>query len=251
MNTKILGLAALSLAAFLATPAMAESISIHGSTTFTSAVLDVHKDAIQKDTGLTLNIVSNGSGNGLTDLAQGKADVAMLSSSMEGVAKKVNEKKPGTIDVAALKAVEIAKTHAAFCVHPSNPVKALTTAQVADILSGKITSWKDVGGEDKPILVATEIPTGGLRTEVEKMLLGGKPIAANKREMVNGTMIAKLVSQMPEALGVTGAGFMTSAVRELTLDKVDVMTLYYVTKGDPSPAAKKLIDATIAVANKK
>ncbi len=250
MTAKFLGLAALSLVTFLATPALADTVSIHGSTTFTSAILDVHKDAIQKDTGLTLDIVANGSGNGLTDLAQGKADVAMLSSDMESVAAKVNAKKPGTIDTAALKAVEIAKTHAAFCVHPSNPVKSLTTAQVADILSGKVKSWKEVGGEDKPILVATEIPTGGLRTEVEKALLGGKAIEANKRELVNGTMIAKLVAQMPEALGITGAGFMTPAIREITLDKVDVMTLFYVTKGAPSPAAQKLIDATLKVAKK-
>lgn len=250
MINKSLGLAIVSLAAFLSFPALAETLSVHGSTTVSSAILDAHKDAIQKETGLTLDIVANGSGNGLTDLVQGKADVAMLSSDVAAVAAKINAKTPNTVDVSTLKAVEIAKTHAAFCVHPSNPVKALTTVQMADILSGKVVNWKEVGGEDKPILVATEIPTGGLRTEVEKTLLGGKPIAANKRELVNGTMIAKIVSQMPDALGVTGAGFVTSSIREVTLDKVDVMTLYYVTKGDPSPAAQKLIDATIKVAKK-
>ena len=174
----------------------------------------------------------------------------MISSDLASVAAKVNAKTPGTIDVAAYKPVEIAKTHVAFTVNPSNPVKELKEAQIADILSGKITNWKEVGGEDKAILVATEIPTGGLRTEVEKGLLGGKPISANKREMVNSPMIAKIVAQMPEALGVLGAGSVNSTIRELKLDKSDIITLYYVTKGDPSPAAKKLIDATLKNADK-
>ncbi|MDR2679952.1 MAG: substrate-binding domain-containing protein, partial [Tannerella sp.] len=38
-----------------------------------------------------------------------------------------------------------------FITHPENPVKALTTQQVQDIYTGKITDWKDVGGKDAPI----------------------------------------------------------------------------------------------------
>jgi phosphate transport system substrate-binding protein len=39
-----------------------------------------------------------------------------------------------------------------FFVSEENPVKALTSAQLADIYTGKITNWKDVGGADAPIL---------------------------------------------------------------------------------------------------
>jgi phosphate transport system substrate-binding protein len=242
---KSLTLALLATSFLVAPTAHADSLSVHGSTTFVAAIMDQHKEEIQKETGLTLDVVGNGSGNGLTDLALGKADVAMLSSNLKSVADKVNAKTPSTIDAAAFKAVEVAKTHVAFAVHPSNPVKELKTAQIVDILSGKITNWKEVGGPDKAILVATEIPTGGLRSEVEKGLLGGANIAANKRELVNASMISKIVAQMPEALGIMGAGSVTPAVHELKLDKSDVITLFYATKGDPSPAAKKLIDSTI------
>ncbi|WP_301100318.1 substrate-binding domain-containing protein [Propionivibrio sp.] len=241
---RALVLATLLASTFLTTAAFADTISVHGSTTFVAAVLEPNKAAIEKDSGLTLDIVGNGSGNGLSNLAQGKADVAMISNKLEDVAAKVNAKTPGAVDAAALQAVEVTKTHIAFTVNPANPVKELTHAQIVDILTGKITSWKQVGGEDKAILVATEVPTGGLRTTVEKDMLGGAQISANKREVVNGTMIGKVVAQAPEALGVMGAGSVTAAVRELKLDKVDEIELYYVTKGAPSPAAQKLIDAT-------
>ncbi|MDD3181323.1 MAG: substrate-binding domain-containing protein [Alphaproteobacteria bacterium] len=248
---KIVGLAFLCFVTLFTTAAFAETVSVHGSTVLLTSLLEPNKEAIQKDSGLTLDIVGNSAGNGLVDLVQGKADVAMIASSLADVASKVNAKTPGTVDVAALKAFEVGKTRIAFAVHPSNPVKALTQTQISDILKGKIVNWKEVGGEDKVILVATGAPLTGLRTTVEKDFTGGEPIAANKRELSNTSMIGKLVSQLPDVLGVVTDDLINPSIRELTLDKKNEITLYYVTKGEPSPAAKKLIDATLKYAKKK
>jgi phosphate transport system substrate-binding protein len=240
---------ALVLAASLfTTSAFAENISVHGSTSFVSTIMNPHRADIEKDSGLTLDVVGNGSGNGLMDLAQGKADVAMLSDKLEDIAAKTNTKTPGAIDVAAYKAFEIAKTHIAFTVYPGNPVKELTREQIADILGGKTTNWKTVGGDDKEIVVVTEGSTGGLRTTAEKKLLSGASIAANKKELVNAAMIGKYVAQAPEALGIMAASAVNASVRELNLDKPDEITLYYVTRGAPSPSAQKLIDSTLKYA---
>lgn len=248
---KIRVAAAVAFFAFMfARGAYAEALSVHGSTTFSAAVFDEHRDVISKNSGLTLDVVDNGSGNGLADLAQGKADVAMLSSRLEDAAEEVNARSPGTVDVAAYKPVDVTTTHVAFTVNSSNPVKELKAAQIADILSGKIANWKDVGGSDKSILVVTEMPTGGLRSEVEKVFLGGFPISANKRELANASMIRKIVEQTPGALGIMGAAPVNDKVFALKVDKpIDVM-LSYVTKGDPSPAARRLIDATLAAVRK-
>ncbi len=227
------------------TSGIAETISIHGSTTFVAAVFDAHAAEIQRDSGLVLDIVANGSGKGLLDLAKGKADIAMISSDLAATAAKVNAETPGAIDIAAFKPLEILKTYVAFTVNPSNPVKELKESQIADILSGKTTNWKEVGGEDRPILVVTEIPSGGLRSDVEKNLLGGKPIKADRREMLNATMIERIVAQIPEALGIMSESSTTPSVRPLVLDKKEKISLYYVTKGDPLPAAKRLIAATL------
>lgn len=44
-------------------------------------------------------------------------------------------------------------------VHADNPVADLSVAQVRDLYSGVITSWKDVGGEDKPVVLVARIHT--------------------------------------------------------------------------------------------
>ncbi len=41
--------------------------------------------------------------------------------------------------------------------HISNPINNLSIKQVKDIFSGKITNWKQVGGEDKSIVVVTRL----------------------------------------------------------------------------------------------
>ena len=35
----------------------------------------------------------------------------------------------------------------AVAVHPDNPVKSLSGEQIMDIYSGKVTDWKELGGE--------------------------------------------------------------------------------------------------------
>ncbi len=240
---KVLGIAAVVAAQFLASAAFAGDVSVHGSTTFSAAIMDANKAAIEKDAGVKLNVVGNGSGNGLSDLAAGKAEIAMLSAKVEDVAAKLNAKLPGSVDFSTIKQFEIGKTSVAFAVNPANPVKELTQAQVADILKGTTTNWKQVGGEDKNILVVTEVTGGGMRTEVEKALLGGSAIAGNKREMVNGSMISKIVAQLPEAMGIMPSGAVSSSVRALKLDKEESIELYMATKGSPSGDAQKVIDA--------
>ncbi|MBO5378159.1 MAG: substrate-binding domain-containing protein [Ruminiclostridium sp.] len=51
-----------------------------------------------------------------------------------------------------LNAVPVAKEGFVFVVNADNPVDTLTTQQIKDIYSGKITNWAEVGGKDMPIL---------------------------------------------------------------------------------------------------
>ena len=48
--------------------------------------------------------------------------------------------------------VPVAKEGFVFVVNKNNPVDSLTSAQIRDIYSGKITNWKEVGGNDEKII---------------------------------------------------------------------------------------------------
>ena len=54
--------------------------------------------------------------------------------------------------------------------HPSNGVKDLTMEQVKAIFTGDITNWKDVGGEDKDIVVVSREEGSGSRDAFQEIV---------------------------------------------------------------------------------
>jgi phosphate transport system substrate-binding protein len=222
--------------------AYAAPLEIHGSTTVAGNLMTPKKAEIEKASGVELQIVGNGSGRGLADLVEGKAVLAMISAPLEDEIKSLKAK--GTsFDETKMKGFSVGSAFVAFGVHPSNPVKKLTEAQMVDILTGKIANWKDVGGPDKPIIVICESKGGGVRTQVEHDLLKGGEIAAQKREIPNATEVPKIVSQLDGALGIFSKVSMIPGVAELDAGKKIGQPLILVTMGDPSPDVAKVIAA--------
>jgi phosphate transport system substrate-binding protein len=232
----------------LSSVASADTIAIHGSTTVSGAVLTPHKADIERISGQTLDIVANGSGRGLADLAAGKADMAMISAPLEAEGAATNAKTPGSLDPAKLVGHQIGEARVAFVVHPSNPVAALTLAQITDILSGKIANWSGVGGADLPIVVVAAIRGDGVRSVVEARLLGGASLLAQARELSNAAQIVQVVSQLPAAIGVASAGSVRAGVIAVKTDKVIGQPLILVTVGVASAGAAKVIEAAKSVA---
>jgi phosphate transport system substrate-binding protein len=232
----------------LGSVAQAATVSIHGSTTVSNAVLGPHKADIEKVSGETLDIVANGSGRGLADLTAGKADMAMISAPLSAEAAAANAKTPGSVDPAKLVVHQIGEARVAFVVHPSNPVKALTMVQITGILSGKITKWSEVGGADQPIVIVAAGPGDGVRSVVESRLLGGASIPAHVREMANAPQIAQVTAQLPTAFGVTSAASVRPGVVILKTDEILGQPLSLVTLGPATPDATKVIEAATAAA---
>jgi phosphate transport system substrate-binding protein len=233
------------LAALLALGSVAQgaTIAIHGSTTVSNAVLVPHQADIEKASGETLDIVANGSGRGLADLLAGKTDMAMISAPLGAEAAAANAKVPGSVDPAKLVVHQIGEAKVSFIVNAANPVKELTLAQITGILSGKITTWSEVGGADQPIVIIAAGPGDGVRAVVEGKLLDGASIPAKVREMPNAPQIAQVVAQLPTAFGVTSAASVRPGVTVLKTDQTLGQPLSLVTLGPPSADATKVIAA--------
>ena len=60
-----------------------------------------------------------------------------------------------------------------FIVNENNPVKSLTRQQLKDIYAGKITNWKEVGGEDLAIVPFQRGEDSGSQTLFRKLLIQG------------------------------------------------------------------------------
>jgi phosphate transport system substrate-binding protein len=231
--------------AFAVTAAAAQTLTISGSTTFATSIMGPHQKAIEAATGLKLVIIPNKTDLGVKLLAEKRADVAMISTALEPVLRVLRETEPD-LPLNRLKSFEVYSAKVAFTVHPSNPVRSASAAQLRKVLLGEITNWKDLGGPDLPIRIVRVDSGAGIPLTLETQLLDGKPIAAKDPIRVRiSSQVAKVVEQEPGALGLTQTGNLPGRkVAVITTDKQFEQQLSYVTFGDPSAPVKSLIEAT-------
>jgi phosphate transport system substrate-binding protein len=238
------------LSLFVATThtAVAGQINLHGSTTVMNMIVAPKKAEIEKASGQQLDIVGNGSGRGLADLIAGKAQIAMISAPLEEEVRSLNQKTPGSVDIARLKAHQIGESRVAFAVHPSNNVRSLTNAQLADVFGGKIKNWKEIGGSDQPIVIVSALPGDGLRAMVEQNLLKGVELPSDARAMTNATQVPKVVSQLPGGVGIVAPIAIDISVAELRGGTPIVQPLILVTMGEETAEIRQVLEAAAKAA---
>lgn len=143
-----------------------------------------------------------------------------------------------------LVAHEVGWISAAFVVHPDNPVTFLSLEQLRDILSGAVRQWSEIGGPDAPIVVAAEASGSTPRRLVEDALLDADGLApASMEVMRDAERVAAFVSRRPEAIGILPPSLAREGVRRLATDVPIEEPLVMVTRGAPSPAYAKVMDA--------
>ncbi len=177
--------------------------------------------AKHKDVNVTVN--ESGSGNGAKSLINSTCDIANMSRFMKDKEFAAAVEK-GVMPVAHV----VAMDGLPVLVHPSNPVKGLTVAQIRDIYMGNITNWKQVGGPDKEIVVVSRDTNSGTYETFEGLVMTHKVNDEKIREKIkdgaeyvgsNGAIRAR-VQSTPTAIGYAGLGFVDKTVKALEINGI-------------------------------
>ena len=113
------------------------------------AYMSIHPD-------VRISVTGGGSGTGIAAMINGTVDIANASREMKP--EEIAEAKKNGIFP---KEFVVARDAIAVVVNPSNPVQQLTLQQISDIYTGKITNWREVGGEDRPIVLLSRESNSG------------------------------------------------------------------------------------------
>ena len=125
-------------------------VNTNGSTSMEKVMQVLIEAFKEQQPNVTVNYTGSGSGAGVTSAIDGTADLGLASRAL----KSEEEEKGAQANIVALDGV-------AVVVNPDNAVDDLTVDQIAQIFKGEITNWKDVGGEDAPIvLIGREAGSG-------------------------------------------------------------------------------------------
>lgn len=199
-------------------------------------------------------ISGGGSGNGIKALGEKQCDVAMSSRDIKDKERAAAEKK-------GVKPVRIAVAVDAIVpvVNPENPVKDLTLEQLSSIYAGKVRNWKELGGQDAPIVVISRDTSSGTFESWQELVMKKERVTpAALMQASNGTVV-QAVAKNKNAIGYIGLGYLDKSVKGLTVSKVAASAktaldgewpiareLYIFTNGDPKGGVKKLVDYLLA-----
>lgn len=213
MRKIVYGLTAIML--IMGSSVSAETLQLEGSTTV-GPIADAFAEyfrSIYPD--LQITVKKTGSGDGAAALVDGRCDIADMSRFMKP--KEFSEAvSKGIFPVAHV----IAMDGVCVIVHPSNPVKKLTKAQVRDIYTGRIKNWRQLGGADMPIVVVSRDTSSGTYETFHNLVMEKKEMAQHV-EYVNANPQAHArVRTTRGAIGYVGLGFVDNKVRALEIDGI-------------------------------
>src|SRR5512146_1396737 len=235
-----------------------------GSDTIVNLALAWAEQYQQEHANIRISVTGGGSGTGIAALINGTVDIANASRQISADETKQAEAK-------GIKPEEfvIARDAIAVIVNPENPISRLTLQQISDLYSGKIKNWRELGGDDRPIVRLSRETNSGthvyfletvvrLGSKTDKTLFSMDTLLLPSSEGI----IAELRDN-PDAIGYDGLGYVPTdgsikvlavavdAGSPYTLPSVQTVNgktypiardLYMYTAGDPQGAAKDYLD---------
>ena len=218
--------------------ASAGQVLLSGSSTFQKRVLEPSQQLLEKKTGLVCQVTAAGTVRGLKDLMKGEASAAIIACPLDVALQETGIPPEGTYQEHV-----IMQDQVVAIVNASNKVKGLTLSQLADIHSGKIANWKEVGGPDDRIVVVVPPASSGTRALLKDMVMKGAAIAPNAYTTVTDREALDIVGKSPIAIALLSEGFVKSNGKQVKVVKTPAMKrpLSIITRDEPSPELKTII----------
>lgn len=233
----------------------AESLSYMGSSVILKTFFQDAGKAFTAKTGIPVTTKAQMTGQGILGLLNDQCNIAG-----GGRPLKADEKARGLNELA------FAKNIVAVFVNKSNPVDNLTSEQVKKIFAGEITNWKEVGGNDQPILLVMDPPKAMHRNKFSKAIMADTPMSTKGFTVKKPPETVAKVASFAPAISYTSLGLVkkNGGVKALSIDGVQpttdnvangsykiVMTMYFYTKGEATGTAKQMIDFLQSAEGKK
>jgi phosphate transport system substrate-binding protein len=167
-----------------------------------------------------ISVTGGGTGTGIAAMINGTVHIANASREMK--AEEKTAARANGIDPVEF---TVARDAIAVVVNPRNPVTHLTLQNISDIYTGKITNWKKVGGEDRPIVLLSRESNSGtyvyflehvIRMNQKKSDLLFSP---ETLLMPSSEGISSEVRQNPNAIGYDGLGYVTADMKTVAVGK--------------------------------
>lgn len=204
----LLAAALLMVSAMTGCNEVEKKVATDGSTSMESVIGALGEAFEQENSDVTFTYNPTGSGTGITAVSEDRCDIGLSSRAL-----KDEEKANG------LKETILALDGIAVIVNNGNPVSDLTIEQIAQIYTGSITNWKELGGNDAEIVLIGREPNSGTRDGFESITdTEGK--CKYRQELTATGDVISAVAANPNAVGYASLASVGDTVKALTVGGV-------------------------------
>ncbi len=188
--------------------ALSGTISLAGSTSMEQLCEAMGESFMEAYPGITVTTEYTGSSAGIESLTEGSVNIGNASRKL-----KDGEKEKGAVEnIVAIDGI-------AVITDKNNAVKDLSTEQLADIYTGKVTRWSELGGGEEAIVVIGREAGSGTRSAFEE-LLGVQDVCRYAQELDStGAVLAKAAST-PGAIGYVSLNVVNESVQAISLNGI-------------------------------
>lgn len=182
---------------------MVETITVKGSDTMVILAQRWAELYQGKNPGVSIRVTGGGSGTGISALINGTTDICNASRPMTAAEKnqlKTRFGSPGVEIRAAMDGITI-------YVNPSNPVKTITMAQLKDVFTGRITNWKQLGGNDARVILYGRENSSGTYGFFKEHVLKNLDFASATQTLPGTAAVVNAVLKDRNGIGYGGYGY--------------------------------------------
>ena len=227
----------------------AESIVIKGSTTVLPVAQGTLEAYMKANPGLQISLSGGGSGEGIKALIDKTTNIA--TSSREIKAKEIELAKTKGINPVA----HVVSYDAIIpVVHPKNKVTNLSIDQLSQIYQGKITNWKEVGGDDLKIVVISRDSSSGTFESWDHFVMKKAKVTPRAQMLASNGALVTAVAKNKYAIAYVGIGYINKSLKPLQVNGIKATIgaamskeyplsreLYMYTNGEPQGQVAKYI----------
>lgn len=184
-----------------------KTISTDGSTSMEKVIGYLSEAYMDRNSDVKVTYNPTGSGAGIQAVQEGRCDIGLSSRNL-----KDEEKADLSETVVAIDGI-------AVIVNPENPVADLTVEQIAQVYTGEITNWQEVGGDDSPIVRIGREAASGTRDGFES-ITGTSDSCKYAQELTSTGDVVQTVSSNPNAIGYASLASVSDKVQTISVEGV-------------------------------
>lgn len=183
------------------------TVSTDGSTSMESVIGYLMEAYMELNDAVTVTYNPTGSGSGIKAVTEGRCDIGLAS-------RNLTDEELESLDETVLAIDGIA-----IIVNPENTVTDLTIEQIADIYTGTITNWSEVGGPDAEIVIIGREAASGTRDGFES-ITGTEDACQYDQELTSTGDVIQTVASNPDAIGYASLASVGDTVKTLSVEGV-------------------------------